>query len=363
MSSATRVLVAEDSAAVRTILVGILAAASDIEVVGEATTGADAIRLTERLRPDVITMDINMPEIDGLAATEAIMQRTPTPIVIVSSSVRRGDVEMTMRAIQVGALTAIPKPENPFASDFDVYAATLIEMVRSMAQVKVVRRWSAKATGQLPVTAGSPAFHRTDDSNGARVKSPVRTPRVVAIVASTGGPAALQMLFSRLPATLSIPILVVQHIADGFVEAMADWLSRTAQPRLLVAQDGMPLDPGTIYIAPSARQLGVRGDRLALSDAPPVGGFKPSGTYLLRSVTATFGGAAVGVILTGMGRDGVDGLLALHAAGGFTIAQDEATSVVYGMPQEAARAGAADIVLPISEIAGAIAQCVTKGAV
>jgi len=359
MNSAIRVLVAEDSSTVRTILVGILAAASDIEVVGEATTGAEAIRLTERLRPDVITMDINMPEIDGLAATETIMQRVPTPIVIVSSSVRRGDVEMTMQAIQVGALSAVPKPDNPYAADFDAYATALVEMVRSMAQIKVVRRRSSTPASALPLVTRTTGAFPVSPSSSPRT-SAARPPQIVAIAASTGGPAALQIIFSHLPATIPTPIVVVQHIADGFVEAMADWLSQSARPRLVVAEPEMPLEPGTIYIAPSQKHLGFRGERLMLSDDPPIGGFRPSGTYLFRAVASAFGGAAVGVILTGMGRDGVDGLVALRGAGGFVIAQDEATSVVYGMPQEAVRAGAADIVLPIGEVADAITRQVMQ---
>jgi two-component system chemotaxis response regulator CheB len=178
--------------------------------------------------------------------------------------------------------------------------------------------------------------------------------RVVAIAASTGGPAALQAIFSELPENFPVPILVVQHIADGFVPAMVDWLGQTSRLSVVIARHGMPLQGGVVYIAPSATHLGVANGRIVLSSDRAIGGFRPSGTHLFRSASAEYGSATMGVILTGMGRDGVDGLRALHAAGGFVIAQDERTSVVFGMPSEAIRAGVVQSVLPIGKIGAAI---------
>ncbi len=348
-----RVLVAEDSAAVRGLLVGILSGAQGVEVVGEAATGVEAVRLTEQLRPDVVTMDIHMPLLDGLAATEIIMRTAPTPIVIVSSAVQPHDLDMTMRALQVGAVTAIPKPQHPDTAGFEDYVAQLIETVKSMAQVKVVRRSSAQSRSVTP-DAGVPVHSDDTAAHAANVSPDERQEvRLVAIVASTGGPAALQTILSELPANFSAPILVVQHIADGFVPAMAGWLSQTSKLPVVIAEQGVSLQRGVVYVAPSAIHLGVAHDRIVLSGGESIGGFRPSGSHLFRAAAA-YGSTAMGVILTGMGRDGVDGLRTLHAAGGFVIAQDEKSSVVFGMPAEAIRAGIVDRVLPIGQIAAAI---------
>ncbi|HXC25836.1 MAG TPA: chemotaxis-specific protein-glutamate methyltransferase CheB [Gemmatimonadaceae bacterium] len=352
-----RVLVAEDSAAVRALLVEILNAADNIEVVGEATNGNDVVQQTQRLHPDVITMDIHMPILDGLAATELIMRTAPTPIVIVSSAVQQSDLEMTMRALQVGAVAAIPKPEHPSAEGFDDYATQLIETVRAMAQIKVVRRRSP-LSGMPTPTSGVPVHTEEGNDEPAIIESPHQTfpaARIVAIATSTGGPAALQTILSTIPKSLSVPVLVVQHIATGFVPALVGWLNQTSALPVVIAESGVPLQGGMVYVAPNDAHLGVAHDHILLSREGPIGGFRPSGTYLFRSVSAAFGEAAMGVILTGMGRDGVEGLRVLRAAGGFVVAQNEKTSVVFGMPAEAVQADLVDRVLPLGQISAAIA--------
>lgn len=341
-----RVLVAEDSSTVRELLVTLLRSDPAVKVVGEARNGREAVDLALRLRPDLITMDVNMPVLDGLQATREIMIGAPTPILIVSS---QADVDLSLSAIQAGALMVLPSPGSPLGPDFPQRSAQLLAMVKAMSQVKVVRRWTSRAAPAAPATPPAPV--------GAR-----RATRVVAIGASTGGPAALHRVLASLPARFSAPILVVQHIAAEFVNGLAHWLGSHTEVRVKVAADGEPLRPRTAYLAPDHYHLGVRpGDEILLSPTPPIGGFRPSATYLFESVAKVYGAAATGVILTGMGRDGVDGLRAVRAAGGLVIAQDEESSVVYGMPGEAVAAGLADAVLPLQEIGPRLASELASG--
>lgn len=348
-----RVLVAEDSVTVRELLIEILQSDREIEVVGQAKNGVEAIELTERLRPNIVTMDVHMPLLDGFEATKEIMARVPTPIVIVSSSISGRDVEMSLNAMRAGALMVIAKPDNPQAHDFGVRQGQLVTMVKALSQVKVVRRWGAR---------GSEAR--------AGLVQPVRQPRripgtrarIVAIAASTGGPAALQRILQDLPGDFPVPILVVQHIATGFVTGLADWLNANCALRVKVAEHGEPALKRTVFLAPDERHLGIGMDgRVSLVDGPPVGGFRPSGTHLFDSVARAYGAAVAALILTGMGSDGVGGLRAVKAAGGHVLAQDEDTSVVYGMPREAVAAGVVDAVCSLSEIPQWLAELTVAG--
>jgi len=369
-----RTLIADDSAAVRALLVSILERDPDIKIVGEAHTGTEAVRLTERLRPDVITMDIHMPELDGLQATKAIMGTCPTPIVIVSSVVQKHDATMSLEATRVGALTAVPKPDNPQATTFAEDAAQLVAMVKAMSQVKVVRRWgnNASALGGRKTTGSFAAVQQQPSTRPISIGGTAPAERgrtsttshahayaveILAIAASTGGPAALEQVLSGIRNDLHVPVLVVQHMAKGFMPALASWLSNACRLTVEVAQLGDVLRPGHVYIAPDDWHLGVTSDhRIVLAADPPIGGFRPAATHLFQSVARVYGRHAVGVILTGMGRDGVDGLKTLHEAGGWIIAQDEASSVVYGMPQEAVRAGVVDAVAPLGDVPRAITE-------
>ena len=375
-----RVLVAEDSTTVRRLLVELLASDPGFEVVGEATTGAEAIALALDLQPDLITMDVHMPVLDGLDATKEIMREVPTPILIVSSAANRGDVGLALSATQAGALMVVPKPESPRDPDFERQRAQFLGMARAMAAVKVVRRWSPGAGVELAARAAAA---------GRRARRPGGI-RVVAVGTSTGGPAALRRLLIDVPRDFPVPILVVQHMARGFIDGLATWLGTNLRLRVTVAADGEPLVGGTVYLAPDDRHLGIappgsgqhvgRGagaagagaagagaadagavggaGRAALLDTAAVGGFRPSADVLFDSCARAHGAGVAALVLTGMGRDGVDGLARVHAAGGRVLAQDEASSVVYGMAQEAVRAGVVHEVLPLDTLGRRVVELV-----
>jgi len=343
-----RVVVAEDSLTVRELLVEILESDPDIRVVGQAKNGAEAVELATRLKPDLVTMDVHMPVMDGFEATKEIMVRAPAPIVLVSSSVSREDVELSFDAMRAGALMVVAKPDSPQSAVFDGRREQFLAMVKAMSQVKVVRRWAPRTQVVTPPVA----LRRAP---GARL-------RLVAIAASTGGPAALQRILADLPGDFPAPILVVQHIATGFVAGLAGWLSGSCNLRVKVAESGEPLRERSVFLAPDDRHLGVTADaRVIVADAPPVNGFRPSGTYLFESAARAYGDSVAAVILTGMGRDGVEGLKAVKAAGGQVLAQDEASSVVYGMPREAVEVGVVDAVVSIGEVGARLTNLVAGG--
>ena len=335
-----RVLVVEDSATARALIVEVLAGDPDIDVVAEARTGIEAVELAFQLRPDLITMDIEMPDMDGLEAARTIMERAPTPIVVVSSSTNRRETDRSMDAIAAGALYVIDKPDHPFAEDFDEWREQLLSAVKGMAHVKVVRRIRRRGEQLTPVP-----IQLVEDGTGPR-------PRIVAIGASTGGPAVLVELLRQLPADFPLPILLVQHIAHGFAEALASWLASACKLRVKVAEHREPLRGGTVYLAPDDRQLGVADGSVVLSTGPKVGAFRPSVTYLFDSAARAYGRSLVAIILTGMGTDGVEGLRRVRDLGGRVFAQDEESCVVFGMPREAIRAGLVDHVLDPAAMAG-----------
>jgi two-component system chemotaxis response regulator CheB len=334
-----RVVIADDLQASLALLEGVFRMEPGFDVVGRARDGAEALRLTCSLRPDLVTMDMEMPVLDGFAATQRIMTECPTPIVIVSGHDVNA-VEFALNAMKAGALAVVAKPSAPGSPEFEAEARHLLTMARAMAGVQLLPRV------QHPDAAASAPAPRRNRA------------RVVAIAASTGGPPALSQILSELPGDFRAPILVVQHISEGFAEGLARWLGASSRLRVKVAEDGEALSPGVVYLAPDRRHLGVERDRVALSDGPPLDGFKPSGSWLFRSVARSFGPAALGLILTGMGRDGVEGLAALHAAGGTVVAQDKESSVIYGMNGEAVLAGLTDEVLPLDALAYLLMQAV-----
>lgn len=330
-----RLVIVNDSATLRASLRAALAGAEDMVVVGEAADGAQAVSVVSATRPSVVLMDIVMPRMDGYAATRQIMATAPTPIVLVSSVVNPRDIQVAMEALRCGALAiveALPSPNDPaymFRRD------ALFHTIRSMANVK------------MPTRAPEPPspLHAPHANAPADVAA-------VGLAASTGGPNAIVEVLRMLPKGVSPPILIVQHIGRGFAEGFARWLTDTTGHPAKLATDGELVHRGGVYVAPDERHLGLdAGLRVVLSDAPAVGLFRPSCTWLLRSLAASLGRRARAVILTGMGDDGADGAVALRRAGGRVAAQDEATSVVYGMPCAAWERGGVDDVLPLGAIA------------
>lgn len=342
-----RVLLAEDSVTIRDLLTAILQSDPSVEVVGQASDGLEAVELAKKLCPDLVIMDIHMPNLDGFEATKRIMIEAPTPIVIVSASADAGDVEVSLNALRAGALTIIRKPSGPAADGFERDRTFFLETIRSMSQVKVVRHWPQPT----PVTP-APGLARENRSPAG----------IICIASSTGGPAALNRILLDLPPDFPVPILIVQHMASGFIEGLAQWLNKGCALRVKVAEEGESLAAGTVYLAPDGSHLGLGGrTRVALSPEPAIGGFRPAATFLFRSAAEAYGPQAVAVVLTGMGDDGVAGLAAVHERGGRVLAQDEATSVVYGMPKAAAATGLVHRVLPLALIAGRLTALAGRG--
>jgi two-component system, chemotaxis family, protein-glutamate methylesterase/glutaminase len=339
-----RVVVAEDSVTARELIVGLLRSDPEVVVVGEARNGAEAVELTKKLRPNVVTMDIRMPLMDGFEATKQIMTEAPTPIVIVSASLDGREVEAAMHALRAGALTLLPKPPGPGAPAFERSRRQFVATVKAMSEVSIVRRWPEHRL----------ATYAPAEGRGRRVRG-----RLVALAASTGGPAALQCILSDLPGDFPVPIVAVQHIASGFVTGLAAWLNEACSLRVKVAGDGERLLPRTVYLAPDDSHLVVSADGTVStsSDAAPRE-FRPSASVLFESVAKAFGPSGVAVVLTGMGHDGAQGLEAVHAAGGHVIAQDEDSSVVFGMPAAAIAAGVVDEVLAVRSIAARLMELV-----
>ncbi|MGV0103497.1 protein-glutamate methylesterase [Nostoc sp. DSM 114160] len=357
-SAPIRVFLVEDSLVALTILKRILASSLEVDVVGTARNGVEALERIPAAQPQVICTDLHMPKMDGLELTRRIMADYPRPILVISTSVNtQEDSRNVFKLLQAGALDVFPKPNIDSLSDYEQVKHELINRIKVLAGVTVFTRHTSRATVERRMHLVSPKkpepFSLKPVSN---LQFPIRNlpslPKVVAIGASTGGPQALYAILKQLPANFPVPILCVQHISEGFLQGLVDWLAAECFLRVTIAQPGEFPKPGTVYFAPERQhlQLDTQG-RLTTVSTPPVSGHRPSVTALFQAVAICYPRSAVGILLTGMGRDGADGLQAIAQAGGTTIAQDEQTCVVFGMPKEAIALGAAQHILAIGEIA------------
>jgi two-component system chemotaxis response regulator CheB len=343
-----RVLIADDSLVAREMLTQILMSDPGIEVVGTAVDGQQAVEMVARLRPDLVTMDVHMPKMDGLEATERIMAYTPTPILVVSSSVHGEGMGRAFDALAIGALEVIKKPEPRDWEALEAIGRDIIRRVKILARVKVITHIRGR---HAPV-------HRAEPEH---VKVPGKRGRVqlVAIGSSTGGPSALLSVLGRLPADFTLPIVIAQHIAEGFVPGLASWLDAGSPIKVMPAENGKSVRPGVAYLAATGSNMEIDGSIMRFT-APLAGQlYIPSADTLFESVARSFGPHALGVLLTGMGMDGARGLKRLHDVGAPTICQDEATSTVWGMPKAAIDLGAASAVLAVNDIAAEIQRVVT----
>lgn len=348
-SKPIKVLVADDSALMRAVLAHLLQSDANLQLIGAVEDGQAALDfiLEASELPDVVLMDIHMPRMDGFEATRRIMESRALPIVICTSQANPKELQIAFRAMEAGAVACVEKPVSSEHADFQRHATNLLQTLRLMAEIKVVRRWP-RTNGASQSTAGR--------ASSAPVPA-IRTLQgpLVAMGASTGGPPVLQMILSQLPKDFAAPIVIVQHISPGFMGGFIDWLNETTGLSVHVAAHGMPLENGRVYVAPDDFHLTVNGRRTALSREPPENGVRPAVSQLFRSLVPLATPSTIGVLLTGMGKDGAAELLQLRARGAWTIAQDRESSVVHGMPGEAIQLGAAAQVLPAARIANALA--------
>jgi two-component system, chemotaxis family, protein-glutamate methylesterase/glutaminase len=339
-----KVLITEDSPVVRGYLKYILGQDPDIQVVGTAQDGEEAVRLVEVHKPDVVTMDIHMPKMDGFEATRRIMESNPVPIVIVSASWNPEEVDKTFRTMEAGAVAALEKPRGMGHPNSESSVKELLQTVKLMSEVKVVRRWSkyktAKSGAPEPPSSSEPLVRAKPDT------------QLVAIGASTGGPMVLQTILSALPKDFPLPVVIVQHIALGFLAGLRDWLGRSASLPVHIAEDKQQLMNGHVYLAPDGFQMGIdRFRKVALRKDVHDYTLCPAVSYMFRTVAESFGDRAITVLLTGMGRDGAEEMKLIRDKGALTLAQDKESSVVHGMPGEAIRLGGATFILPPEKIA------------
>jgi two-component system chemotaxis response regulator CheB len=345
MRSTIKVLVVDDSALIRQMLTRALSVDPSIEIIGSAKTGLEAIERAHDLQPDVVTLDIEMPELTGLEALPHIIKATPARVVMLSAL---SDSDTTYQALADGATDFLVKPSGGVARSLGDLTEELLKKIKTAYRVSPDRRGAARA----------------EPGNGCSAHSrPPSLPldKVVAIASSTGGPPALETVFSGLTTELPAAYVIVQHLPAGFTQSLARRLSRVTDIGVVEGEEGMPIEQGVAYLAPHGAHLSVaagRPRRLTLDDSPPVHGVRPAADPLMTSLAEAFGSRSMGVVLTGMGADGTTGLKRIRDAGGETIAQDEETSVVWGMPGAAARAGAASHIVPLGSVAAEIRRLV-----
>lgn len=349
-----RVLVVDDSAFMCKVLQQIIKSDPMLEVVGQARDGREGIALAEALRPDVITMDINMPHVDGLQATEQIMSQNPRPIVIVSSESREGAAS-TLKALELGAIDFVPKPSSGIDLDMKLVGEDLTRKLKLAAKVRVVRTVARSAPASR-ASAQAPDESKTATSTQLGMKFPI-----VVIAGSTGGPAAASRVVAGLPKDLTAAVFVVLHMPPAFTKQFTLQLAELSPVPVKEAEANEVVQPGMIYLCPGSHHLRLSvGGRIQLDSGPRIDGYRPCANVALESVAAYARGLAMAVVLTGMGDDAAKGAKAVDDAGGYVIAQDESSSTIFGMPAEAIKTGAVDEVLPIDDIAAAIEKRVAK---
>jgi two-component system chemotaxis response regulator CheB len=341
-----RVMVVEDSPVVQSLLRLIITADPRLEVCAICPSGEAAIEALPQLRPDVISMDIRLPGMDGLETTRLIMSRFPTPIVVIADAVEDRSLQISMNALRSGALSVVEKPAGFGHANHATIADTIRTQLYIMSQVPVIR--------QRPMTERPPAAARRQAGQRGQ-------PTIAGIVASTGGPAALARVLGGLPADFPIPILVVQHMGAAFMPGFATWLDGIVPMTVRIAAAGQSPMPGHVYVAPGDQHLTIGAEgALRLDREPQVHSQRPSGSVLFQSLARICGPRALGVLLTGMGEDGAEGLLAMRRAGSLTLTEDETTAVVYGMPAAAVRLGASTLALPLDRIGDALRRAVAE---
>ena len=362
-----QVLVVDDSPTACELVVHILNSDPEIQVIGTAKNGVEALEFLNFSKPQVITMDLHMPRMDGITATRKIMQTYPTPIIIVSGSLEKDEVEQTFLAVEAGALAAVQRPPGVEYSGYKEKAGELIHLVKLMSEVKMVKRWhfsnKINSGGKTDEIIAFDEMTSKPISLGRPAPSPEQI-QVVVIGASTGGPPVLRSVLEKLPADFPLPILIVQHITYGFLEGFVEWLNQGSSLPVRIAKQGEKALPGTVYLAPDGYHTKICPDkRIALEKGAAENGHLPSVSSLFKSAAESFGSNVIGVILTGMGKDGAEELKLMREKGGVTIAQDEETSAVYGMPGEAKKNGGALYVLPAPLISQALIDFTRKGTV
>ncbi|WP_458094113.1 chemotaxis-specific protein-glutamate methyltransferase CheB [Roseomonas sp. WA12] len=350
MPAPVRVMIVEDSAVVRQLLAHIVSRDARLRLAAAVPSAEEAIAELERVRPDVISMDIRLPGMDGLEATRRIMAERPTPIVVIADAVEETGLRISMNALRAGALSVVEKPLGPSREGWERVAESICTQLYIMSQVPVIRRRPAGlGFGVAGGATGSPAPGALAGSQW--LAAPRTRPALLGIAASTGGPPALARVLGALPADFAVPVLLVQHMGAPFMEGFAAWLDGLVAPRVQIAQDRAIPRPGHVYVAPGDRHLAITaGGLMQVSETPPVGGQRPAADVMFASMARHLGPRGMGILLTGMGEDGARGLTALHEAGGLTLAEDETTAVVYGMPAAAARMGGVSAQLPLDLI-------------
>lgn len=355
------VLVVDDSAFMRRLISQILEGSGEFQVIGTARNGHDALQKVHALDPELVTMDVDMPELDGLQALGYIMSEAPRPVVMLSAATTHSGHDATLRALELGAVDFVRKPSGAISLDLARVGDRLLQALRAAAQANVagvrmlaINRLPARGTPARPALAISPSAV----PDAVRTATRTAATRIVAIASSTGGPRALAEVVPGLPRHLGAAVLIVQHMPAGFTKSLAQRLHALSKLPVSEAEAGEPVLTDRVYLAPGGRHLSITGApgaaTIVLDDSPPVWGVRPAADLLFRSIAGRFAAETIAVVLTGMGRDGAEGARAIRAAGGRTVLQDRATSTIFGMPNAALQLAGADRVAALSEVAPAI---------